>query len=375
MDRNEDTESSDLNEAGIVNGQRNYTFLFERLFGIADSQTLSIPELPLVNSKIVQFYTFMVLFEYMLLKSLNHWVGYPHSLILSPITVVIPVGVLIGAASLHYFNDRYKVLLSDLHKRGNIAETTNYRINSIVTFRRQVGIYTVLIAIYWWFLFFRVDIITLFMNGLIIDVFAYFFLNSFVYIPLIADFLIVYTVIQLILPLKLISSNGDFNLFFYDPRDLGGLGRLGELMKESYYVYALCLMLYLLMSYGPYIFPNLPAARLNPPGRFQAILFTSAWAFGTGIILISLHKIRKFVQQQKEEKLSTLESRVRNLQDDPYDLNRLSVGDNAKYESIQHNIKQIKNTREYPLTLTMWIQIIISVVLPQILQVVLQQAV
>lgn len=321
---------------------------------------------------IIKAYFIIVVVEYGFLKTIGHFIGNTHSLVVSPITIIIPIGILTGSFGLQYIWDSYVNMILKFYNKGYIENISQYSIKNVVPVNMQIILYSISIALYWWFLFFRFDIISLLIiYNNYIDTFIFLFFNSFLYIPLVIDFFISFITIQLIVSDNLISSS-DFDIFFYDPRDFGGLKEFGGLLKKSYYFYTIALLLYLLLSYGPYIFPQIPAARRNPPGIVQAILFSSSWIIGTGVLLVSLYRLSDYIKRRKNIEMNRLERRIQKLINKPYNLEQLNIDNKREYEALQHNIEQVKRTSNYPMTVEMWVQIGISVLLPQVLEIILQ---
>ncbi|OYR79384.1 hypothetical protein DJ84_18020, partial [Halorubrum ezzemoulense] len=59
------------------------------------------------------------------------------------------------------------------------------------------------------------------------------FMWEFVFLPVIVEFAFTYYGIHFLLPRRIKKT--EFNLFFYDPRNMGGFAAVGQLLKRSYY--------------------------------------------------------------------------------------------------------------------------------------------
>lgn len=77
---------------------------------------------------------------------------------------------------------------------------------------------------------------------------------------------------------------------------------------------------------------------------------------------------------RKEQRISELEAEIEDIIQNPYDFNNSKVTDEEKLNDIYRRRQEIRDTRVYPATFTMWSQIIISVLFHQALNVAMQAA-
>jgi hypothetical protein len=123
--------------------------------------------------------------------------------------------------------------------------------------------------------------------------------------------------------------------------------------------------------YGLFITP-IEGSVANPPGAAEATMFTVLWLFGLLTISHSMYKIHKIMKAERETQLRTIEREIHDIIDNPHDISKAEIADQDRLDDLEYRLGQIQATSEYPTTFTMWTQIGISVLLPQILQLSLQ---
>jgi hypothetical protein len=187
-----------------------------------------------------------------------------------------------------------------------------------------------------------------------------------VFLPVIVEFAFTYYGIHFLLPRRIKQT--EFNLFFYDPRNMGGFAAVGQLLKRSYYIYTAGLLLFFLLVYGPVLL----SVDGYVPGLFELAFFSAAWFVGLLSIAYSMYTIHQLMSKQKERRIRELEAELHDAIEKPYDINNSKIVHPDKLDDTRRRLKQVRNTRVYPATFTMWSQIAISVLLPQLLQLTVQ---
>lgn len=193
-----------------------------------------------------------------------------------------------------------------------------------------------------------------------------------VYVLLIIEFGLLYLSIHLLLPRKI--AQADLNMFFYDPQNMGGFGSTGQLLKRSYYIYTAGVLVYFGLVYWPEILGEIVnLERLYPePTAIVAVFFTILWLIGVCSIGYSMYRMHALMSKKKQEAIKDVEEDIKNKLEDPFDITTEHIEDQKLRAEFEHKLAQIRNTRQYPSTFTMWSQILISVLLPQAMQVTLQ---
>jgi len=190
------------------------------------------------------------------------------------------------------------------------------------------------------------------------------------FVPFIIEFGLIYLSVHFLIPRRI--KKADLNLFYYDPRNMGGFAPVGQLLKRSYYLYTIGLLLFFVVVYVPFLIPTMePAFSL---GLIPFLFFSGAWLLGVISIGYSMMTMHRIMATKKEERIQEIEDEIREIIDNPHDINSSKVTDREQLEDLNRRLEQVKGTRVYPATFTMWSQIAISVLLPQALQLVVQAA-
>lgn len=197
---------------------------------------------------------------------------------------------------------------------------------------------------------------------------AVFFVNPFVWTPIAAQFLAVYLAIEIIAPRRLATS--DVGIHFLDPEGLGGLRPFGELVKHAYYYMVAGLVAFLLAIYG---IPGIIPSGGDGPVDFVNIVFTVSWVGTIATVGFAVFTLHRFMHREKRRELHSLESELRELTDNLYDVSDYSVPPDVEHDvaKIRERMDIVSGTREYPATFSIWSQLLISIVLPKAVQVML----
>jgi hypothetical protein len=110
------------------------------------------------------------------------------------------------------------------------------------------------------------------------------------------------------------------------------------------------------------------------PGLFEFVFFSSAWLVGLLSIGYSMYSIHQFMSGEKEKRIRELEDELHTALENPYDINNSRIVDQEQLDDARRRLEQVRDTRVYPATFTMWSQIAVSVLLPQLLQLTVQTA-
>lgn len=292
-----------------------------------------------------------------------------HVLIDSPYVVVGPLGLFLAAFGIRHFSTGYRTAveglpLDDPEKDGSVFER-------LVPFRVKLVVYTVsVVAMY----------VNIFVNVGVGNVIAveggpslinWLFVWQVGYFPFLVEFGLLYFGIHVLLPRRI--AEADVSMFFYDTRNMGGFAPVGRLLKYSYYFYTGGLLLYFLLVYGSVLF-SFGGPVPSKPGLLEALFFSLAWVVGVASIAYSMLKMHRVMVDEKRERLDELEAELEEIIENPYDINNSEVTDEERLSDIDRRRQEIRDTRVYPASFTMWSQIAISVFLPQALNMAVQAA-
>lgn len=189
------------------------------------------------------------------------------------------------------------------------------------------------------------------------------------YYPFVIEFALMYFGVHILLPRRI--ANADISMFFFDPRNMGGFAPVGQLLKYSYYFYTVGLLLYFILVYGSVLF-SFGGTVPSKPGLLEALFFSAVWIVGVASIAYSMLRMNRVMSGKKEQRLRELEAEMEEVIENPYDINNSEITDEQQLNDINRRRQEIRDTRVYPATFTMWSQIAISVLLPQALNTAVQ---
>ncbi|MFB6218123.1 MAG: hypothetical protein ABEH77_02925 [Halobacteriaceae archaeon] len=317
------------------------------------------------------YFGFFVFFDVAILNTYKHLTGGTHALLVSPAWIASPVGLILGVIGIRYMADGYAQSIADLRINDRIDESDLKAFERTLPLRTKLLVYLFALAVFFLHTFVNIglgEIIAY--EGIVTTVVAYFFLMPFVYLPLVVEFALTYSSIHFAVPKRIVEA--DLGLFFYDPRNMGGFASVGQLLKRSYYLYTAGLLVYFFLVYGPYLLSQVGTVPLPKPGLFEAVFFSTAWLVGIVSIAHSMIRLHRVMADEKEQRIQELEDEMRDIIDNPYDINSSKVADADRLDDVRRRLEQVRNTRVYPATFAMWSQRGISVLLPQALQLAIQ---
>lgn len=307
-----------------------------------------------------------LLIEYGILDLYNFFVSGKASWLTEPKSIAIPLGVTLAIVGTRYMHDNYARAIADLRIEDRDDGTDPRPLESLISFRTRLILYLVSVAVFELFLYFVMGYDTLIgISGLPVFLVGNFVLFPLVYIPTLVEFMLTYFSIHFALPRRLEQSG--VGLFFHDSRNMGGFGSIGQLLKRSYYLYTIALVLYFFQSYAQVIFAEFISSSYPDPGPIIQTSLTIAWIIGVLSIGYSMFRIHQLMVTEKEARTRELEDEIRAAIDDPYNISSAEIVDQDRYERARERLEHVQSTNTYPTTFTMWSQIAISVLLPQAL--------
>jgi hypothetical protein len=316
-------------------------------------------------------YLFAMTFLFVDLGLINtylHLTGGTHILVDSPNIVAGPPAVLLAAFGIRYISEKYAEAVADIGIRERVGDDPT-QFERIVPWRTKVAIYAVAVVVLYANIFANVGIEgAIRADGGTLELINWLFIFEFVYLPFVVEFGLIYYGVHFLLPRRV--ERADIGLFFYDPLDMGGFAAVGQLLKRSYYLYTGGLLLFVVIVYGGVIF----SFGGTPAGLFEAVFFSAAWIVGVASIGHSMYTMHRIMSTEKNARIRELRDEMREVIENPYEINASTVTDEERLGDIRRRLEQVRGTRVYPATFTMWSQIAVSVLLPQALQLALQAA-
>ncbi|MBB6645467.1 hypothetical protein [Halobellus ruber] len=345
----------------IIAQKAGFDTLSEQLFG-SDSHGLYL------------FVCLGLFIEYAIFDVYNYFVTGKSSFITSPNTLAIPAMTVLGVVGLRYLHHEYAsavvgIGVEDEHM--SVDQDVQDEFEGLVSFRLRLGAYVTGLICYYAFVgsvFGAFGLIEI--GGLGLVLYAQLVTFPLIIIPVLAELTISYVAIHILVPRRLKKT--DMGLFFYDPRNLGGFEPIGELLKHSYYIYTAILLLWFLQTHLPVIFSSVLNSPYPSPDPFFQVILSAFWFVGVVSIGYSMYHVHSLMKSKKEERVSTLEDEIKDIVEDPYDATPTNITDDERYENAQKNLEEVKQTKTYPTTFTMWSQIFLSVLLPQALNMAVQ---
>lgn len=274
-------------------------------------------------------------------------------------------GLWLGLIGAIHMRNGYTTAVTKLQLDRRPTDHNPSQFETIVPLRVQIAIYVLAVVATYLNVFFGIGLDTLISEAgtwpIIVRLFV---ATPLAYIPIIIDVGTMFLGVHFLLPRRLAEK--DLNLFFYDPRNMGGFAPIGQLLKRSYYIYTGGLLAYFFFIYIPIIFSGVidSSYEANP---VTAVFFSLAWLVGVVSIGYSMWKVHTLMANKKEQRLQELEEDLQSVIENPYDIRTSSVADEGRLDEITRRLDHVRSMKEYPTTFTMWSQILISVILPQIL--------
>lgn len=314
--------------------------------------------------------------EYGIFDVYNHLVSGKSSFITTPNSLAIPAITILGIVGLRYINNGYAKAVKKLGEDGDhidLDDEHRERFDGLVPLQVRLIVYVAVLVGYYLFAAIALGFSTLIeISG--IGLFLYVHLVSFplISIPILTEGALSYVAIHVAVPRRL--AKADIDLFFYDPRNLGGFAPIGLLLKRSYYFYTSILLLWFFQTHAPVILDTFIASPYPPPDSIVQVFFSVIWAIGVLSIGYSMYRVHSIMKEKKEKKIQQLEQEIKSMVRDPYDPLPENVNEEHtnRYEETQKTLTSVQSTKTYPTTFTMWSQIFLSVLLPQALNIVVQ---
>jgi hypothetical protein len=316
------------------------------------------------------YVSLFIVFDLAVVNTYTHVTGGTHAVLRNPFYVALSVGILLAVVGVKYMHEGHTDAITVLTER-KICDANRVD-DYAVSVRTKLLFYAVGLLGFFTYQVFVIGVPTILQNQGFSGIAFTLLIVPGCYLPVAIDFVGEYVTLHILIPQWL--GQQETGLFFFDPQNMGGFQPLGELLKNSYYLYTAGLLLYLVFFYGAFIFP-IQGDIANPPGAFEAALFTALWLLGLATISYSMYKIHQIMKSERKDRLRDIESEIREIIDNPHDISNAEITDQDRLDALEYRLGQIRATSEYPTTFTMWTQIGISVLLPQLLQLMVQSTV
>lgn len=345
-------------------------FGFGRVSNWLEGQSEILPEIP-ASYLLVATALFI---DMGVLDTINRFTG-RNSLVDDPGKVFIIFGLMLAVVGVRWMNSSYARTVADLQLPERDIENDRHveqRLENIIPFKLTVSVYLGAVLLYFANLQSGIGIQgAIEVEGVVRALIGNFLILPLVAVPLIVEFGLLYVAIHILLPRHI--ARADLDMFFYDPQNMGGFGPVGQLLKRSYYLYTGGLLLFFSLGYWPVFLSNLDVSTPYPgPDMITAVFFSIMWVIGICTIGYSMYRMHTLMSRKKQEAIRDIEAQIKTHLDDPFDITTDHLEDPELRAEFEHKIAEVRNTKRYPSTFTMWSQIMVSVLLPQALQLALQ---
>lgn len=290
----------------------------------------------------------------------------------NPSWLVLPVIVVLGLATNRYLRDRYASALTDIRieRRTRDAEAAFRRLVPRA-FKRNG--FLAFVAVYYVYIFASGRISTIVAYEGVAGVIGWLLVAPLGYGPILVETVLMYVSIHFVLPRRF--ERYDVKVDFFDMQNLGGLRPIGELLKHSYYLFNAALVLFTVLLYAPFVFSEYLHTPYRPPDYVVTTLVFGLWGAGVISVGYSFWKLHRHMRSAREAFLDRFEGELDEIIPDRYDFEQIDPGDEEAYQWFEAQgkvVEQAQRTREFPATVTMWIQIVASSVLPLLIETLLR---
>lgn len=289
-----------------------------------------------------------------------------------PQLLITLAGMVFGVYGIHWMRDAYADAGGSLRaaeKNGKSEFTEEFE--TIVSFRTKLYVWGISLVLSLFNAFFILGIPEIIDAEGVIGAFVLNVISGpLVFLPIIIEFAFLYFGIHVLLPQKILNANP--KLFFYDSRQMGGLGKVGSLFKHSYYLYSTGLLMYSLLFYGPQLAGEFAVSLYPEIPDFVTISFLLLWGLGVISIASSMYFVHRLISLKKDEEFGRINEHLHEKLDNPYDIDLNDPPNQTELDQIQYHLEKVRSTREYSSTFTTLTQIGISAILPQVLNILTQ---
>ncbi|MEF8800919.1 MAG: hypothetical protein V5A56_07780 [Halolamina sp.] len=305
----------------------------------------------------------VVLFDIFVLHTVQQLTVGRNTVLDNPSWLALPATVLLAVVTNRYARDRYGSVLEEIRIETRTA-TGSTAFRRLVPVRFKRAFFLIAVGGYYSYLVLSGRILPILEYEGVAGLFGWVVIIPFVYAPILVETAAIYLSLHVSLPRRF--DREDVKIYYFDPHNLGGLRPVGTVLKQSYYLFTLSVVLITVLLYAPFLFPEMLYTPYQPPEQLVSVIVGGLWAVGVLSIAFSLGSLHRYMRKRRREELKMLESRFYDLISEPYDV-RQTLKDSEElrqWEREKHRIEQVRDTREFPATIRMWSQILFSVVLP-----------
>ncbi|WP_049987165.1 hypothetical protein [Halobellus rufus] len=309
----------------------------------------------------------LILLDVFLLHSIQQLTVGRNLVFDNPSWLALPATVLLAVFTNRYARDRYARACREIRIESRVAsDSTSFQ--RLVPRRPKRLLFVAAVVGYYAYLLATGRIPTIVEYEGLAGLFGWLVVIPFGYAPVLVETAAIYASLHFSLPRRFDAEEVKF--YYFDPHNLGGLRPIGELLKHSFYLFVAGVVLLTVLLYAPFVFPGHLYTPYQPPERVVSALLTGLWALGVFSIGFSLLTLHRYMRKRRRRKLKSLEQRFYDVVGDPYEVqNALTDPDELeRFERERHRIGQVRDTKEFPASTAMWLQVIVGGVIPLVIQ-------
>jgi hypothetical protein len=309
----------------------------------------------------------IILFDIFVLHSVQQVTVGRNTVLDNPSWLALPATVLLAVFTNRYARDRYADACREI-RIGSRIESGSTAFQRLVPARPKRALFVVAVVGYYLYLIYTGRIPTIAEYEGVAGLFGWLVIIPFGYAPVLLETAAMYASLHISLPRRF--DREDVKFYYFDPHNLGGLRPIGELLKHSFYLFVAGVVLLTVLLYAPFVFPEFLYTPYRQPETVVTALLTGLWAVGVLSIGFSLLTLHRYMRKRRRRKLKSLEKRFYETVGDPSDVqNALNDSDELeRFQRERHRIGQVRDTKEFPASTAMWLQIIVGGIIPLVIQ-------
>lgn len=201
-------------------------------------------------------------------------------------------------------------------------------------------------------------------EGTLVGMIKFLLIIPIIYIPAGADLVATFIDVHLLLPRRIKKSA--LSLDFADPRKLGGMKPIGDILTKSSTYYFTGLIIYTFSTVINIIFNS------SQPAMISILFFGTMWLLGVCLFIISIFTIHIHMSDMKHKKEEQIFDELKDIGGEPEsfpELGTLSQDHIIKYNYKFIELSQIRATHEYPFRYHFLWQLFSVAIFPVVLQI------
>jgi len=287
-------------------------------------------------------------------------------LIDNPSWILLPLTVVLGLFANRYMRDRYAEAIEEIQIDRRVDGTTE-GFDRLVPADFKRNIFFLFLTVYYTYLFVSGRIFTIVtyegMTGLI----GWLLIGPIGYGLILIETAIMYFSLHFFLPRRF--NKYDVKIDFFDTQNLGGLQPVGEILKNSYYLFNTAVILFTVMLYAPFLLSRYLYTPYNPPDILVVSVVFILWGVGVLSIGYSFWKLHQYMRNARRNFLSEFDKRLDHMISNRYEVDPKDDEMRQWFERRKHIIEEARQTREFPAHRLVGIKMLLSAIFPILIEI------